>query len=532
MNKTGKKFFTALSLIFVFAILLGMYLGSCKKGFYIDEYYSYTRANGTGIGISITPGCWNDTSHYIEELSNAHGEKIRFTQTYNNCGFHPPVYHYALHLVSYLTPGVFSKWTGIGLNIFLLLLLLMFVTRISMYCSNNNPLVVLLSVFAVAVSPCIMTGVVFIRMYLLFALCTAWYLNIHLDLLDRDTINKPYSVFVVLQITLCSFCGFLTMYYYVIIAFFISFVFAFYRFFILKKYKQTFSYGIAALLPFILSYLYFPSCIYFIFKRNKGQKVIGNLSKTDDISDRIIFFYQMLNRHVFGGMLPVFLFMFIIGFMIILIYIKKGHSLKELPSDIRAIILTAVPSVLYYLLMTKITVKAGDTTNRYTLPVYPLFIILMVIGTYRLLNYLKNKPAFAFISKYTLAVTVFLTTFSITRAYLTNQVLYLYPEQALDTEYADAHPDAKVVMFQRNDGQYDSQIQWLMKYPSVFYADADDFTSVDDEVLKNSDELLVYIDRKADSDACLKSLKNQNPKLNQAEKLWECPLTFDAYLLH
>lgn len=532
MSKTGKRFYIALSVIFIIAIFLGIYFGSCKKGFYIDEYYSYTRANGTGIGISITPGGWNDTSHYIDELSNAPGESISFTQTYNNCGFHPPVYHYALHLISYLTPGVFSRWTGIGLNIAVLILLLMFVTRISLYCSNNTPHITLLAVLAVAVSPCIMTGVVFIRMYLLFALCTAWYLNIHLDLLDRDIITPPYLIFISIQIAICSFCGFLTMYYYVIIAFFISFVFAFYRFFILKKYKDTVLYGIIALVPFILAYIYFPSCIYFIFKRNKGQKVIGNLSKTDDIADRISFFYNMLNRHVFGGLLPVFIFLFIIGILITVLYIKKGHSLKELPSDIKAIILTASSSVFYYLLMTKITVKAGDTTNRYTLPVYPLFIILMIIGTYRLLNYLKNKPSFTFISKYTLAITVFLITLAISQAYFTGQVLYLYPEQALDTEYAAAHPDEKVVMFQRNDGQYDSQIQWLMKYPSVYFADADDLSSVNDEILKNADRLLVYIDRKADSDACLKSLTDQNPLLTESEKLWECPLTFDAYLIH
>lgn len=514
-----------LTVIILISLIAGIICGTLKKGFYIDEFYTYTRANGTGIGVAVDNGEWNDTSVYLDQLTAQGEELFNFTQTYKNCGFHPPVYHYLLHLISSFTPGVFSKWQGIISNLFLEILLLILAWFISLRLTNDNKSASALAVLALGLSPALLSEIVFVRMYLCLAVFALWYLLIHLQNLETKRLD---IVRFLIPVCVCGFLGFMTMYYFSIIMFPICFFYCIYLFFIQKRYKDTFIYGFTAMLSIVLSYLYLPTFVFYM-KHGKGNKTITSITSDNGLGSRISFFYDLVNRHVFGGFLPVFILLLVIGCIVIYFKIKNksdySDSAKTVSYTIKGLMLSVFASVFYYLVMIKITSKAGDTTNRYCFACYPIFIILMVIGSYYVFKHYSN-----YFKKPLLSAAI-LMALVLTFCYGRSQVLFLYPEAQKNVDYARANPDQAVVMIHMDNGQYDEEIYDLIQYPEVYFFLYDDLEKAENEKLASAPSVLVYIDKKIDNkEECFNAILSQNPALSDTELLWE-NTSFDIYLL-
>ena len=510
--------------ILILSLISGIICGFLKKGFYIDEFYSYTRANGTGIGVAVTNGEWNDTSLYLSELTAQGEELFNFDQTYANCGFHPPVYHYLLHLASSLVPGVFTKWTGIIVNLFLSLILLLLAYRLSLKLTENNRSLSLLAVFFLEMSPALLSEIVFVRMYLCMAVFVLWYLLLHIDALESKSLSPLKFL---LPLLVCGFLGFMSMYYFSLIMFPVCLFYCCHLFFIEKRIRDTFIYGITAFMSIVLSYLYLPTFVFYL-KHGKGNRTITGLAKSSGLLSRIAFFYDLVNRHVFGGLLPVFLLLLLTGCIIIFFRLRSKTdpiSPSALPVSVKGLLLCAFSSVFYYLLMVKIAPKTGDTTNRYCFACYPVFILLMVIGSYLVFRHYKN------IFKKPLLSCLLLMLLTTLMCFGFGQVLFLYPQAQENIDYAKDHPDEKVVMIHMDNGQYDEEIYDLIQYPFVYFFLNTDLEKAKDPQLSSADEILVYIDKKIENkDECFDSLLSQNEKIKEASLLWE-NTSFDIYLL-
>ena len=110
----GVILFLQLAVIFYFC--------NQKEGYHYDEYYSYYSSNKT-YGLSPTDRQWKSTEEIISEFQVQKGEEFRFglVKEMQSFDVHPPLYYYVLHGVCSLFPGVFTKWTGLGINIFFFL---------------------------------------------------------------------------------------------------------------------------------------------------------------------------------------------------------------------------------------------------------------------------------------------------------------------------------------------------------------------------------------------------------------------------
>lgn len=525
MKKESLNYRIILLLIIIAGVVLCIYQGFQKKGFYIDEYYTFTRANGTGIGIAVDVGEWNTSDSYISQLVSEGSENFNFAQAYENCGFHPVVYHYMLHFVSSIFEGTFSKWLGIGLNIILYIIMLVLAADILLNITDKDKKITAIGLFAAAFSPCVVSGVMFIRMYMGLALFAMWYLYLHIHDLKRDKLSVKRFL---LPIVICGFLGFLTMYYFVIFMFLTSFFYCFYLFFCCKRYKDTIVYGLSAMLSLVLSYLYMPECIYYIFKaeHGKSRKVANNLISTKGIGKRLVFFYNLVNEHVFGGFLPVFIVALVIGIAVIFITRKKYGSIKELPYRAKCMILAGCPAVIYLLLMVKMTEKASDTTHRYCYIIYPIFVLLMAAGIYMILERYKKQ------FKYPYVITALLMLLVLAFAYKGNQVLYLFPEAAEGEKYIEQYKELPAVVLERDDGRIDALIKELMMFDETYFAVIDKPETVIDDKISEANSLLVFVDDKADKDEALKLIFDQNESLSSADFLWNAGSSFDVYLLH
>ena len=121
MKKTGKerRLFWLFGILLVLQVIAALCFCMKKTGFHYDEYYSYYSSNVT-MGLVPTDREWKPGSEIYNEFAVLPGEQFDFgtvvrMQTYD---VHPPFYYLLLHGVCSLTPGIFSKWSGLALNLF------------------------------------------------------------------------------------------------------------------------------------------------------------------------------------------------------------------------------------------------------------------------------------------------------------------------------------------------------------------------------------------------------------------------------
>ncbi len=510
-----EKIYTILFFAAAFlGLILAVYFGSCKRGFYIDEYYSYTLANGTQLGIGIENGSRLGTEDIKDQLVSDESEDFRFGQVYeNNCNdVHPPLYYYLVHLLSSVYSGGFSKWTGLMVNYLLWIPCLVLAALLSLEISGGRKGLALAAFSAYCISPAIISGLMLIRMYVMLQLFTMLYAYIILRDMRRDKLSVKGFLIPVFA---TGFLGFLTQYYFVVIMFFLTF---FYFIFLVadgwkeRAFKRPLAFGAVALASLVATYFYWPVSVFHIFKDYRGTGAFKSMTAASGIAERIALYFGNLNLNVFGGLLIIPVMVSAAGayFMI-----KKGRpglaSLRE-----RAVLVLGLSSGCYFLVITKIGLKAAYASNRYVYPVYGFFIILTVIGLYEALLRCGRGKIAAY-------VTAFLVLAGILLAYRGGQVLFLYPEEALLDSFMAEHPDAELIVFNNDDGKYDTRIKDYVKKDSIYWARCSHPEDLDEAELASSKELLVYTDGNSNADECLDDLKKIAPQLDHTEHIFTTP---------
>ena len=119
MIKTEKnrKVYLILFMILMLQVIAAFCFCEKKTGFHYDEYYSYYSSNVT-YGLVPTDREWKPQAEIVSEFVVDEGERFTFStvarmQSYD---VHPPFYYILLHAVCSLTPGIFTKWSALALN--------------------------------------------------------------------------------------------------------------------------------------------------------------------------------------------------------------------------------------------------------------------------------------------------------------------------------------------------------------------------------------------------------------------------------
>lgn len=515
----------------VLILSVSVLFGSKKHGFYIDEYYLYTVSNGTQFGIAIDQGKWNDTTDYTRQLVSEEDENFRFEQVYNteSNGVHPPLYYYMLHFMSSIFTGKFSKWIGILLNILILIPMLILVHKMVLILSGGNQTVSLLTLLLFGLSPATLSMVVLVRMYLLLGLWAILYAYLHVRDLER---NKLSIKSFLLPVFITGFLGFLTQYFFVVIMFFITFIYAFYLAVFCRRIKDAIIYGLTALASLICTYPVWPFSYFHIFKGYRGKGAVSQLKDYSHIVNRIVTSVKWLDKLVFAHTFIIFFCFFVVGLFItinLLINRKRSgdkHIIRSLSPQTKGLILLSFASLLNFFALSQISLFTGIECSRQFYTSYALFLVLLPTGLYSLITYLTHGSAYK-----ALLATVGILVLTLVLGHIQKNVLFLYEDEAVVLDYARQHPDALVVMFENNDGDYDSRIQELMLYQQVYYVPLDDISLASDPIIASADELLVYISTDADPEVCFSSIFEQNPNITKADLLCNCQMFFDVYLL-
>lgn len=556
MKKTGKerRLFWLFGILLVLQVIAALCFCMKKTGFHYDEYYSYYSSNVT-MGLVPTDREWKPGSEIYNEFAVLPGEQFDFgtvvrMQTYD---VHPPFYYLLLHGVCSLTPGIFSKWSGLGLNLFFFIgswmLLALLAWRMAGAGREEGEqeeaadrrfrqLAVMGIILLFGFNPAVYSGIILVRMYMLlgfWVLAATW---LHVGSLQER--KRGWRFFVPLAVVV--YLGFLTHYYFAVYLFFLAAAMEFYLLFEKaehktwgQKWKDCILYAAVVIGSLVAAVLSYPACLGHIFRGYRGTEAMGAFFDPGNTWGRLNFFVGLLNEYAFGGLL--FVLILVLAVLAITTWalqrLKRSALQSESgirgqkPSEIskpsadaakeqaigfweryRILWIPAAASLGYFAVVTKTALLTAEEANRYQIPIYGMLLLLAVILFLMLVRKAGGKKCFARkgICGAVLAFLIFLTCGQI-YGLLDGKVLFLYEEDAENIAFARQNADEPIIYF------YNPALMWmiwddsleLMQYDRIYFVNLADTSALEAEWLAQEDRVLVYAARTDTSAAALET---------------------------
>lgn len=556
MKKTGKerRLFWLFGILLVLQVIAALCFCMKKTGFHYDEYYSYYSSNVT-MGLVPTDREWKPGSEIYNEFAVLPGEQFDFgtvvrMQTYD---VHPPFYYLLLHGVCSLTPGIFSKWSGLALNLFFFIgswmLLALLAWRMAGAGREEGEqeeaadrrfrqLAVLGIILLFGFNPAVYSGIMLVRMYMLlgFWVLAATWLHVR-SLQER---KRGWRFFVPLAAVV--YLGFLTHYYFAVYLFFLAAAMEFYLLFEKaehktwgQKWKDCILYAVVVIGSLVAAVLSYPACLGHIFRGYRGTEAMGAFFDPGNTWGRLNFFVGLLNEYAFGGLL--FVLILVLAVLAITAWalqrlkrsaLQSESGIREQkPSEIskpsadaakeqavgfweryRILWIPAAASLGYFAVVTKTALLTAEEANRYQIPIYGMLLLLAVILFLMLVRKAGGKKCFARkgICGAVLAFLIFLTCGQI-YGLLDGEVLFLYEEDAENIAFARQNADEPIIYF------YNPALMWmiwddsleLMQYDRIYFVNLADTSALEAEWLAQEDRVLVYAARTDTSAAALET---------------------------
>ena len=318
MGKTERRrtFLWILGLLLMLQAIAAFCFCMKKTGFHYDEYYSYYSSN-VSVGLAPSDREWKTGESIRNEFQVLPEERFRFRdvvrmQTYD---VHPPVYYLLLHAVCSLTLGIFTKWSGLALNLLFFAGSWCLVALLAWKISGKKKEIVLGSCLLYGFCPAILSGVALVRMYMLLGFWILLLTWLHVKALE--TRRRGWRFYIPAAVTV--YLGFLTHYYFAVYLFFLAAAMECYLLFEQeehkswgKKWRDCFAYAAAVIGAMILAVLSYPACLGHIFRGYRGTEAMGAFFDLSNTLGRFRFFAGLLDEYGFGSCLPAFLLILIL----------------------------------------------------------------------------------------------------------------------------------------------------------------------------------------------------------------------------
>ena len=381
IRKYGALF---LALVLICGVCL--FFAARKSGMFIDEIFTYGLSN----------------SHYAPFLGDIHGdldntvltreelldylvvgpeERFDFASVYYNQtrDVHPPLYYWLLNAVCSLTPGSFSLWSGLILDLLLYLLTAVLLYRLvlRLFGSRLNAAAAaaLYGLCAVGLSTMLM-----IRMYVLMTALTVLLALLVTRLIQTG--DKRLCPLIGLTI----FLGLMTQYYFVFYAFFLCASYVLYAL-VHRNWRGLLRFALWAFAGVGLLVLAFPACLDQLFADHivSGGSALENLKNTAQYGRRFAHIGDYLR---YSGMrAPRYLAM-ALGAALLLTSPLLVRAAREKKPDLRAL-WVLLPA---YVAGAVVVILSPVNEERYVYNLVPLFVASLSLGIYLLFFALGDFP--------------------------------------------------------------------------------------------------------------------------------------------
>ena len=229
-------------------------------------YHDYLRAQANSADTMTTT--WVSGQEYRDYLTATENSRFNYASVYYNQrgDVHPPLFYLILHTLCSFFPGVYSKWFGLVMNAFLMLMALITLWRLTKkYLGGDEAALLCVAVYGLSVG--FVSTAVFIRMYALLTWMILLCLEAHLDLLQSDFVMTGKRA---RHLILVILLGYLTHYYfvlYVLVLAAVSVVCMAVR----RKWKCVLQYAITTGLTGLIGIVIWPFSIKHVLWGYRGQ---------------------------------------------------------------------------------------------------------------------------------------------------------------------------------------------------------------------------------------------------------------------
>ena len=532
MKEAAKKH-GALVLALLVILAVGLLFAQRKNGMFIDEIYTYGLSNSHYAPFleDVAGGSLEDTVLTRQDLLDYvvvnDGEELDYGSVYYNQvhDVHPPLYYWLFHTVASLTPNVYSKWTGLALDLtlFLLTLLALYRLVLALFGSRENAAA---AVILYGLSGLGLSAMLLIRMYMLMTLFT-----VLLALWITRLMQKERPVYYPL-VGITVFLGLLTQYYFVFYAFFVC---AAYVFWVAakKRWKSLGWFSLSAFAGVGLLLLVFPACIQHLTadKLVSGGNALEQLSAFAQYKSRLLLFLQEARHGMKAAVLVA------LGLVLCLVVCCKkllaAGKAKKLPWESLVILLPAFAAFVVVALVSPVA------EQRYIYNLAPLFaasVSFLLALLERSLEGLPHKTLW----KYGALLIMLALSLLLARR---EPPKYLYP---VDPCYVDSYAEYDALVARHADapcvyltGTFITPTQdlgELLAFEDFFLTEDPDSPALDRYLAERpSEECVVYVDTSVfwssgfDPEVMIPALL-ASTDFTQAEPLYENNLSA-AYLL-
>lgn len=478
----------------IMQVLLLFYWGGKKEGYNCDEVYSYGLSNSYYIPIIDFDENWREEFHTSDFFKNyltvEEGERFSYDSVIYNQenDVHPPLFYMILHTVCSFMPGCFTKWQGLGINIFffVLIILLMYFFYTKAFGDKTEALIVC-GIFGFSVGA--ISNFAFVRMYMMLTFLTL--LDGFFHILYSKTKKQTY----LFLIYICTVLGCLTHYYFVVVAFFVSLCMCIGNL-IKKEWKVILKYAIIRFAGIGTMILLFPACLEHIFFGYRGKGAINSAKSMEGYGDILKAYINWISLEFFGGhmyaVLAVLLFAALLGCIFKYVVKRKKFASEIVDKDKKNYACAmCVVVLLSFFVLTKVS---PFTSDRYIMCLYPYIMILFFLLIKKVANFfIKNKKIVL------IGIAVFFAIVDIF-SYSQGMIQYLYIGTKNGYNIITEHDECNVLYFMdKTLVAYD--VLCLEKLHQVYPTDSETVMNMDKEVLdnvciensKNPNELLVFI---------------------------------------
>ncbi len=494
MKETVKK---QLALVLALLVILAVSLlfAGRKNGMFIDEIYTYGLANSHFAAYleDAAGGSLEDVVLTRQDLLDYvvvnDGEALDFASVYDNQihDVHPPLYYWFFNAVSSLTPNVYSKWTGLSLDLcfFLLTLIALYRLVLALFGSRENAVaaVILYGLSALGLSTMLL-----IRMYALMSLFTVLLALWITRLMQRE--RRVYYPLIALTV----FLGLLTQYYFVFYAFFVCAAYVFWAA-AKRRWKSLGLFAVSAFAGVGLMLLVFPACIQHLTadKLVSGGNALEQLSVVSQYKARLLLFIKEL-RHGMKAAVVVALAA-VAGLLLCFKKLRAAGKARQLPWESLVILLPAPVAFVVVALISPVT------EQRYIYNLVPLFAACVSFLLALLERSLGDFPRKA-LWKNAALLGILALSLLFARA---EPPKYLYP---VDPCYVDTYAEYDALVARHDKapcvyltGTYITPTQdlgQLLAFADVFVTEDPDSPALDRYLAERpSDECVVYVDTNA-----------------------------------
>lgn len=480
-----KTFFKKEDAIFLLILIIQVSIivgyASMKKGYFVDELWSYGLANSYYHPHVYTDGKLDDwvTGEYFKDyLEVLDGQQFRYDSViYNQKNdVHPPLFYIVLHTICSFFPNSFSKWYGILPNILYFCICMFLLYKLGDLLFDNSYRA-LIPVMAYGLCPGSVSNVIYIRMYMLLTVWVLYSFYIHSRWIKTGCMNIKGLI----ELMAVSYLGFMSHYYYFVFGFFLS---AFYVIYLIqqKNIKKMIQYCLAMIGSLLLVLISYPTAFRQLFWGGRGQEAVGNFFEMDTFLSSFRNFYAIMIQGLFAN----YNALLEIGFIGIILIGKDMILKKETKSKKFYIILMAIVVIwAYFIMVVKI---APYEVDRYLFCIYPLISLIISYALFRILMQFNVSLKWSHIG----VIVVFLLI--TVKGMYGNKIGYIYPEMGQNIELAESHAGDDCIYITRDYYKLVGSALELENMGRVRGLVPDELWRLPEIIDMSAEEMIVYVD--------------------------------------